>query len=615
MGETSYFVKPVRSTTSRSMSLARSHSARRPRTLCAAALWLAPVIGISQATAAVRLEINGLPDELEDNIRAVVGTLPADDPRAVRRFARDLEVEARTALSALGYYAADIEISTSDVIARGGATDSNPDGRDAVITVDARANNPVLVNIVNLQITGPAREDRQFMAVIPDIPLNKGEIFLSSDYEDLKSLIVDRAQDLGYFDLEFPVARVRVSRNALTADIDLEVQSGNRYTFGDVLFDQNAFSEEFLLRWLTFEPGDQYDVDKVGLLTENLRNSGYFNSVRVIPQREVGEDGAVPVEVTMDRKDDNLIGIGLGFATDVGPRVSLSWEKPLINRYGHSAAVDLQVSEPRQSIGFSYRIPRNNEPLTNFWGFEFGFLNEDEGDTASLLSTVNLQRVTRTTHGFTQSLFLRWEHERSTIGDDDNTTDLVLPGVSYSRSRSKGAPFTTWGQSESFSIFGGTEGLLSSIDFLKATIDFRYVRSFFEKSSFIGAVGLGWIDSNDFDQVPVSQRFFAGGDRSVRGFQYRDISPVNADGDAVGGRFLEQFTFEYNYRFFDRWRAATFIDAGRAFNDYDTGYSVGAGVGVRWESPVGPFRFDVATPISDNDGDGVRVHISVGPDL
>jgi len=125
----------------------------------------------------------------------------------------------------------------------------------------------------------------------------------------------------------------------------------------------------------------------------------------------------------------------------------------------------------------------------------------------------------------------------------------------------------------------------------------------------------GAIHSNDYDRVPTSQRFFAGGDRSIRGFQFRDLSPRNSDDEAVGGRFLEVLSLEYNYRFLDRWSGALFADAGRAFNSFSAPYSVGVGAGIRWQSPVGPFRIDIATPVSEDNRDGVRVHISLGPDL
>ena len=618
-------------------------AARRRGALALALVVAAP----TPAAAAVRLEILGLPEALEENVRIYVGKLPADNPRAVRRFLRDLPDQVNVALSALGYYGADIEIDTREEAperrgavgqtvdrvrgAVGGASrDSTAaraaaarereedDGLDTIVSIDVEPNDPVLVDVVNLQVAGPARLDGEFMRTISRIPLQKGEVFLSGDYEATKSLLVNEAQDLGYFDFRFETAGARVSRRQLSAKIDLVAESGERYTFGDVLYDEGAFSKSFLDRWLTFEPGDPYSTEAIAEATENLRNSGYFSSVRVLPQQDARYGKTVPVRVSLVQKDENLVGVGVGFATDIGPRLSLSWEKPLINRRGHSARVETELSGPRQSVGFSYRIPRGEHPQTDYYGLEFGLQNTDFEDTESFLSTLGVQRVEETTHGFTQSLFLRWEHEESTVSGREIETDLVMPGVSYSRVRSQGSPFQTWGQSESFQLYGGNEDLLSTIDFYKATVSFRYLRGFLERSTFIGGLSLGWIESNDFTMLPVSQRFFAGGDRSIRGFGFREVGPRDTEGDVVGGRYLETFSAEYQYRFLDRWSGATFVDAGRSFNSYDgSPYSVGAGIGVRWQSPVGPFRLDLAVPVEDpqGDADSFRVHLSLGPEL
>ncbi len=620
----------------------------RPGTRIVAVLAPALLVGaLTPAAAAVRLEVDGLPEDLEQNVRANVGTLPVDNPRAVRRFLRDVPDKVNVALSALGYYGAEIEVDTREEptptqgavagtvdrvrSAVGGASrDSTTaqaararqreeaDGLDTIIEISVQPNDPVLVDRVNLQVKGDARLDGAFMDSISNIPLRRGSVFLSSEYEATKNLLSAEAQDLGYFDFRYEQAGVRVSRRQLSAEIDLVADSGERYTFGDIIYEDDRLSEEFLSRWIPFEPGDPFSTEAVAEATENLRDSGYFSSVRVLPQQDARYGKTVPVRVTLERRADNLVGVGIGYATDInGPRVSLSWEKPLINRRGHSAELSTELSQPRQSVAFSYRIPRGLQPRTDYYGLEFGLQNTDFEDTKSFLSTLGAQRVAETTHGFTQSLFLRWEHEESTVSDRDITTDLVLPGVSYARTRSTGTPFTTWGQSEAFQLYGGNEALLSSIDFYKATVDFRYLRGFLERNTVIAGLQLGWIESNDFTRVPVSQRFFAGGDRSIRGFGFRDVAPRDPDGDVVGGRYLETFSAEYQYRFLDRWSGAAFVDAGRAFNSYDAPYSVGAGVGVRWQSPVGPFRLDFAVPVDDptGDADSFRVHLSLGPEL
>lgn len=552
------------------------------------------------------INITGLPDELEENIRLYVGKPLADDNRSLRRFTDSLADESNVALAALGYYAAEILINTTQV------------EDNTVVTIAVTPNDPVHIENIDIRIEGPANSDPAYLPVTNRLPLSKGSVFVSGDYEATKSLLIDRAQDLGYFNFAFTKNEVRVSRLQLTADIKLMADSGERFTFGPLEFDQDVFSDAFLQRWVPFNEGDPYESGLIGELTQNLQNSGYFQSVRVVPQRDRRYGPVVPVKVTLDRKENNQVRIGLGFATDSGPRTKLTWAKPAINRRGHSAEAELGLSELQQSFGLSYRIPRKNQPLYNFWGIEYGLQNtiDRDADLSSFLSSLNFQRVSRTSAQWIESLFVRWERERSTIGGVQNTTDLILPGFSYSRSRSKGAPFLEWGQAASFQALYGSRHFLSSIDFYKSVVTFKYLKAISNKNTLIGAVQYGAISTNDFERVPASQRFFAGGDRSIRGFRFRDVSPRNADGDVVGGRYLEVMSGEYSYRFMDRWSVAAFVDAGRAFNNFDDAYSVGAGVGIRWQSPVGPFRIDLAKPVSDGDEDrGIRLHLSLGPDL
>lgn len=580
----------------------------RPKSLALQCLCLGVCLFFTtSATAATLLDIKGLSEPLAENVQLFVGKPVRDDQRGIDRYVKNLPDQVRQSLSALGYYSADVDVSTAE--------DAN-DPENTVVTLNVKANDPVRINEVIIQVNGPARLDGEFMPVLGSILLRRNAVFVSNDYEATKGVLLDRAQDLGYFNLTFSTSEVRVSRRQLTADIKLIVESEERFVFGPIQFDQNIFSERFLNRWLTFAEGGPYSSEKVGQLTQNLQASGYFASVRVTPQRDRRYGLTVPVTIGLRLKDENQIGIGIGYATDTKARTKLTWSKPHINRLGHSAEASLGLSRLKQNITLSYRIPRSNKPLNNFYGIEYGLQNDDEKDKKSFLSTLNFRRVSLTSYKFIESIFLRWERERFTIASIERETDLIMPGISYSRNRSKGSPFPRWGQASSVSFQLGSTKALSTIDFYKSVVNFKYLRAVSDRNTLIGTLQYGAISSNDFDFVPVSQRFFAGGDRSIRGFKFRDVAPRNIEDEIVGGRYLEVVNLEYTYRFLDAWSVALFVDAGRAFNNFDQAYSAGAGIGIRWQTPVGPLRIDIAKPVSDGDGDkGVRLHISLGPDL
>jgi len=221
----------------------RTHRRLDPRT----ALFLLLAVAWGAASAEVRLEIEGVEDELEENVRLSLGELPdGERPRALERYVDNVPELAARALAALGYYAADIDV------------DRRQEGEDTVVAIDVVPNDPVRVNRLNLRIEGPARLDPEYMPVVGTIPMRKGAVFLSADYEGIKGALVGRAQDLGYFDFQFTETEVRVSRRRLTADVTLVAESGPRYTFGRIVFDTDALSDDFLRRWLPFEPGDPY---------------------------------------------------------------------------------------------------------------------------------------------------------------------------------------------------------------------------------------------------------------------------------------------------------------------------------------------------------------------
>ncbi len=583
-----------------------------------AAFTLMGLILCTPVYADTSVVVTGVEGDLKTNVELIAGTPPAgDNVRKLRRYVAELPALAKSAMSALGYYGSDVEVK------------QKTDGDNTILEIAVTPNDPVLIETIDVSIQGAGEDDAQYVGVLSELPLLQGAVFISGDYEATKSALLDRAQDLGYFDFTFTESEVRVSRRQLSANIRLVADTGVRYTFGPIVFEQNAFRQSFLERWMPFQEDDPFESSLIGELSKNLQNSGYFKSVRVQPQQDRRYGKTIPVKVGLERKDNNQVAVGVGFVTDTGLRTKLAWGKPLLNRFGHSLDFEVGLAEEQQSASVSYRIPRKNEPLYNYWGIEYGLKKDTVGDTDSFLSSLNFQRVSRTRSEWTESLFLRWERERFEVikeeddedeedGDEDvevRTTDLILPGFSYTRSRSKGTPFPVWGQAETLLVMGGSTRALSSIDFFKVLGTFKYLRALSDRNTLIGSVQYGAIQSNDFDGVPVSQRFFAGGDRSVRGFKYRDISPM-VNEQAVGGRFLEVLSLEYNYRILDKWSAAVFSDAGRAFDSFGEAYRVGAGVGVRWQSPVGAFRLDVATPISDNDRDGsVRVHISLGPDL
>ena len=127
---------------------------------------------------------------------------------------------------------------------------------------------------------------------------------------------------------------------------------------------------------------------------------------------------------------------------------------------------------------------------------------------------------------------------------------------------------------------------------------------------------LGAMSVGNFDALPPDLRFFAGGDRSIRGFDYHEIGEANGNGLIIGGQYLAVASAEYEWYFSEDWGAAVFVDAGDAFT-HRFSVNVGAGVGARWKSPLGPIRIDVGFPVHTDLPlqSSWRLHVQLGPDL
>ena len=126
---------------------------------------------------------------------------------------------------------------------------------------------------------------------------------------------------------------------------------------------------------------------------------------------------------------------------------------------------------------------------------------------------------------------------------------------------------------------------------------------------------LGSMAVKDFNQLPPELRFFAGGDRSIRGFDYQQLGTTNDQGKVIGGTHLAVGSAEVERYFLQKWGGALWVDGGDAFRTGEFDLNIGAGVGVRWRSPVGVVRVDVGKPIKSDLAHSIHFNISIGPDL
>lgn len=574
------------------------------RFTCGLILWVASCAVYAQSELVVRIKPAN--NELKANVEGYIGSLGTRDEEALLRFSRGAVEQARKAAQALGYYQAHIDTEVKPPA----KADKGPR-----LVLSIEPGEPVRLREVTVRIEGPASEMKAFR--IPSSrALRSGEVLNHGSYEDAKRLIQNQASRYGFFSGRFLRQRLAVDPAAGVADIELVYDSGPRYQLGKVTFEGDApFDESLLQRMVPFKEGTPYDSELIAELNNALQSSGYFEGVRVDAAPTAAVAQSIPVDVQLQTRKPRTMGLGLGFSTDVGPRGKANWTRHWVNPQGHSYGLETELSAPRQNVGLWYDIPLD-PPLTDKLRFAGGYQNEEIAgtDTLSKLLTVGPEWHSKLPSGWQRVVSLKWQREEYRLGDDSGLSTLLMPGVSYSYLRSDNRIDPHNGYRLQFDAQVAKEGLLSDTNLLHGNVLLKGLTTLGQNHRFLARVQFGGSATNGYKSIPPSLRFFAGGDQSVRGYDYQTLSPENADGDRIGGRYLVAGSAEYQYSITEKWRVATFVDQGNAFNSLEIpSLKTGVGFGVRWVSPVGPLRLDLAKAL-DDDG-GIRLHFSMGPEL
>ncbi|ROQ53060.1 autotransporter secretion outer membrane protein TamA [Pseudomonas putida] len=567
-------------------------------------LWVASCAVYAQSELVVRIKPAN--NELKANVEGYIGSLGTRDEEALLRFSRGAVEQARKAAQALGYYQAQIDSQVKP-------SPKADKGPQLVLSIEP--GEPVRLREVTVRVEGPASEMTAFR-VPSSKALRPGALLNHGNYEDAKRLIQNQASRYGFFSGHFLRQRLAVDPAAGVADIELVYDSGPRYQLGKVRFEGDApFDESLLQRMVPFKQGTPYDSELIAELNNALQSSGYFEGVRVDAAPTAAVAQSIPVEVQLQTRKPRTMGLGLGFSTDVGPRGKANWTRHWVNPQGHSYGLETELSAPRQNVGLWYDIPLD-PPLTDKLRFAGGYQNEEIAGTDSLskLLTVGPEWHSKLPSGWQRVVSLKWQREEYRLGDDSGLSTLLMPGVSYSYLRSDNRIDPHNGYRLQFDAQVAKEGLLSDTNLLHGNVLLKGLTTVAQNHRFLGRVQFGGSATNGYKSVPPSLRFFAGGDQSVRGYDYQTLSPKNADGDRIGGRYLVAASAEYQYSIAEKWRLATFVDQGNSFNSLELpSLKTGVGFGVRWVSPVGPLRLDLAKAL-DDDG-GIRLHFSMGPEL
>jgi len=549
--------------------------------------------------------ITGGDPELQANLRAHLRLDGENCASSLTRLQRQLptiRINLIEALNALGYYHASFETLFS----------SQEECWQLQITLVP--GEPVTLRELDLTVAGDAAVQELFSSVLDATPLSKGAILNHGDYESLKDQLISTAADFGFFDARFSESVIGLSLLQKAADVTLHFDPGERYRFGEFkIIRPGILSDELIQNMLPVKPGDPYKAALLVDMRSRLDRSLFFDQISISPQLQQAQNKFIPVDLELGLRPRHAWTGGLGFTTDTGPRARLGYENRYVNSRGHRLSADTSLSSVRAQLNGSYSVPLNRSYADNIT-YTAGYILEtnDTFDSKRIQTGISLPSENK--YGWQQNLTLELQRDDYELASREDVSVLVIPGISLSKSRADDLINPSHGWKLLSSLKGASNTLLSDTTFVQFYSSAKLVQGWGDFRLLSRAeLGATWID--DTLELPASLRFFAGGDQSVRGFDFRSLGPVNPESTEVeGGKQLLVGSVEVDYRVHPNWRIAIFADAGNAFNfNNKRDFRYSAGVGIRWMSPIGPLRFDLAHPVDADES--FRIHITMGPDL
>jgi len=572
------------------------------RTILAAAL-LAVAAGTARADIDVR--ISGVEGAIRDNVLAYLSLQRYAgrddlDPAMIERLFERATSEARDALRPFGYYDPHIRSHLTPV------------GKDWRVDLRIDPGTPVIIAYAHVSVVGPGSQDASFRQVLASSSLAPGTRLNHAEYERTKGALQRTAAATGYLDARLSISELLVDPAAHTASIVIELDTGPRYRFGPTSIEQDVIDPRLFRKYLRYREHDYYDAMAILGTQFALDDSQYFSLVEVAPGERDPATLTVPIHIRAEAVRRNRYSIGFGYGTDTKFRGTLGWDDRRINSAGHRSRVSIKESSVTHQITGQYLIPVGDPALEK--------LSVDATVGTQELADVNT-RTAEVRPGLTQVLgrwqrvlFVRFTHTTTETPTSSTTANLVIPGISFAplANRTLSQPYI--GRGFYAELTGSHHALGSDSDYLRLDVQDEKVFDLSEKWHLITRGELGVSFVGNFSELPASERFFAGGDRSVRGFGLNELSPVDANGNKVGGRHLVVASVEIERDLPRHFAVAAFVDAGNAINRFGDPLEYSAGVGFRWKLPVLSIGIDVAQALSQS-GLGPRLHLNITPNL
>ncbi len=573
----------------------------------------------AQAARVERVDIVGLDEEMTENVRVSLGLQDAIgrdiSGRRMAYLLREAERETRKALEPFGYYSPTIDVQR------------DREGDVLAVRVVVDPGQPVRVRNSDIAIIGEGGQDRYLARDIARFVPSEGAVFSHPDYESSRNQLSRRLTERGYFDAEFASRRVEVTRADFAADIDVVWNSGDRYNMGPTTFEQTPeqiINDDLLERLIYWQEGSYYHQGRIDRLRSALGRLDYFSDIDIQPQvDQANENREVPVKVTLTPAKRSIYTSGVSYGTDSGAGVRLGVERRYVNMRGHKALAQVDYAQRRKTATLQYRIPAfawldgwyttslqfADEQTDYIDSRRVEFVGSRSGQYNEFLALIASMHVLRERWLFREAD----DGEGALAPQQYRYATFAYPSLRAEYIDVDDRLFPRAGIGGSLMLRGGLEGVGSDASFGQIHARASWFRGIGESNRLIVRGEIGHTFTDALVAMPPSLRFYAGGDRSIRGYNYREVGPRLGD-FGLGARNVITASGEYEHYFNANWGMAAFVDSGSAFDGRTPDWRTGVGVGLRWRSPVGPVRIDIAHGL-DHPDSPFTVHLNIGADL
>ncbi len=561
-----------------------------------------------------QVEITGVDDTLKKTLYAVSETQRLQDKKVVsilllRRRANKDMTRIKKYLHTLAYYDAQVAYRIKE--------EPSLKRVQFIITLGK----PYILT----QITVKAYKDEKKQALVENasfLPKLKKQPFVatSSDILELEKKIVKKAKQQGYALAKLGKRRILVDyvKKQVKVIFLLYVHPLCYLDIPEITGYQEV-ELDFIKKQIEWTKGDRFDQQVLNQTRNNLLNTHLFSTVRIILGKKLNEHQRLPVTIEVKERQFRSIGVGAKLNTYRGLELSFSWEHRNYFHAGEKLSATVDASQDKSSLDITLRKP-------DFWERKQTLIlsnvllqeDIDAYESLSLDMQVILERPLDSLQTIQYGLRFRPVKVTEKSTGIEESFGLFSVPLNYLLDYSDNYFDPTKGGRLNVHFQPFVDVLGSGVSFFKSQLTYSHYLQLFSHPRLIWAnrSSIGGIFGAPLDDIPADERFYAGGGGSIRGYGYKLVSPLDQDNNPLGGRSLFEFATELRYRAWDNIGVVGFIDSGAAFIDsypnFDT-LQLGAGMGMRYVTAIGPLRFDIAIPLNKRDiDDSYQFYISIG---